>query len=247
MILHLIEQDIEFQAIFSDTGWEHPWTYNYVHNFNQCFLGGKLKILRSSKYKDFPDLVRGRKRVPSPKRSYCTSELKVIPTIEYIQSLDDEVTNFVGIRAEESPRRAKMPEYNYDESYDCWIKRPIFNWTAPQVFEIHRRFNWEPNPLYKRGVSRVGCYPCIKSNHQDLKALNEYFPEVWDRIKSIEEINDRSFFSPKYIPARFCSRKDPKSKKHFPMVEDVKKYLIHEEQSEMFPVEKCSSIYNLCE
>ena len=30
MILHLIEQDIEFEAIFSDTGWEHPWTYKYV-------------------------------------------------------------------------------------------------------------------------------------------------------------------------------------------------------------------------
>ena len=86
------------------------------------------------------------------------------------------MTNYVGIRAEESPCRAKMLGLDFDEAFDCWIERPILDWTVAEVFEIHRRHHWKPNPLYLKGVGRVGCYPCIMVNHKELKALDKYFP-----------------------------------------------------------------------
>jgi len=39
------------------------------------------------------------------------------------------------------------------------------------VFEYLKKNNIEPNELYKKGFSRVGCYPCIFANKGELKLL----------------------------------------------------------------------------
>lgn len=248
MLLHLKEKGIEYQTIFCDTGWEHPKTYEYVQYINEKILDGKLITLKSSKYDGMKDLVKRKKRSPSAKARFCTEELKIKPVKEYLDTLDDEVTQYVGIRADESESRSKMKPREWSDFWDCWIERPIFRWTSEMCFDIHKRHNIEPNPLYKLGSSRVGCFPCIMTGLGELKRMNELTPEVWDRAEELEAIGGQSFFPPDKIPPRWRSQKDEKTGKTYPSVQDVKNYVLQDDgQLEMFKPIKCMSIYNLCE
>jgi 3'-phosphoadenosine 5'-phosphosulfate sulfotransferase (PAPS reductase)/FAD synthetase len=57
--------------------------------------------------------------------------------------------------------------------------------TEDDVIAIHQRHGVAPNRSYFRGSSRVGCWPCIRSNKAELRALVESDPE---RVAIIEEL-----------------------------------------------------------
>jgi 3'-phosphoadenosine 5'-phosphosulfate sulfotransferase (PAPS reductase)/FAD synthetase len=266
----------DFETVWMDTGWEHPLTYGYVDYIDQELLNGNLRRLKSSEYEGFEDLAMQKGRVPSTKARFCTQKLKLEPLIEYFDTIRDdfEIHNYVGIRADESYSRSKMPECNFDlDYYGCWIHRPLLKWTADDIFAIMKKNNIEPNPLYKMGMKRVGCMPCIMSNHTDMKSIIMQFPEVIDEVRELEQKLGRSFFPPNYIPDRYCSRHqeheievtkeidDPmfgkrevtvKKKKTswYPMIDDVVKYLKENpNQVEAFNREpqSCMSHYAICE
>ena len=57
----------KIEAVFCDTGWEHPDTYQHIDNVCKQ-LGVALVILKSSKYTDFVDMSIKRSRFPSSQR-----------------------------------------------------------------------------------------------------------------------------------------------------------------------------------
>lgn len=250
LLLWLREQGIEYTAVFCDTDWEHPLTYAYIEEIDRTILSGTLVRLRSEKVDGMVGLVEKKKRVPSTKARFCTDYLKVQPLIAYLRTRSDDVTYYQGIRAEESASRAKMPPRAWSDDFDCWIERPLLRWSAAECFAIMARHHVEPNPLYKLGAGRVGCFPCVMVNHAELKRVAENLPEVWDRIEALEvAAKGRSFFAPGYIPVRFHDRRDPKSGKSYPSVAAVRAYLL-DTNAELFPKSDgpaCMSIYNLCE
>jgi 3'-phosphoadenosine 5'-phosphosulfate sulfotransferase (PAPS reductase)/FAD synthetase len=241
-----------FIPLFCDTGWEHPLTLAYVETINQQVLGGRLVTVRSAKYADMVDLVTRKGRVPSAKARFCTEELKVIPARDYVRTLPEAPVIYQGIRAEESSARAAAGARVWSDAYDAWVFRPLFHWSAARVFALHVRHGIEPNPLYKLGAGRVGCFPCINVNHGELKRLSGTLPEVWERAAELERAAERTFFPPDYIPARFCARRDPASGVAIPSVDEVRAYLTQadERQIALFDTARpsgCISVYNLCE
>jgi len=137
----------------------------------------------------FLDLCIIKGRFPSRKAQFCTQFLKTEPAtgyqLERMEATKDSLTSWQGVRADESPGRAKLPEresvgggmHNY---------RPILSWNVEQVFEIHRRFGIKPNPLYLQGMSRVGCMPCINAKKDEVLEISKRFPEHIDRIAEWE-------------------------------------------------------------
>jgi 3'-phosphoadenosine 5'-phosphosulfate sulfotransferase (PAPS reductase)/FAD synthetase len=268
LILWAKENLPEFTTVFCDTGWEHPITYAYVEEINQTVLDGKLVRLKSEKYPDgFVQLCCDRKMVPGVKTRFCTQELKVFPLHKYFESLDDEVTSYQGIRADESATRAAMQEEQWlDDAGGYWIRRPLLRWSAEQCFEMMAKYGVEPNPLYLMGSGRVGCFPCIMTGLGELKRILQFHPELKRRVIDLEnKVNDatakhqkdndyspRTFFRTDTIPARFCSRtmmtKDGRTIQ-YPTAEDVFRYIesVGENQLPMFPARSCMSVYNLCE
>lgn len=108
----------------------------------------------------------------------------------------------------------------------------------------------EPNPLYRKGAGRVGCFPCVQVNHGELKRLTETMPEIWDRMAELEAAAaGRTFFPPSYIPERFCTGRDPKTGVRIPRLEDVRAYVTQPNQPDFWDTEErtCVSIYNQCE
>jgi len=65
-------------------------------------------VLRSRRYGDLLDLARRRGRFPSTEARFCTEELKIVPTIEWILSQTRSVAVYQGIRAGESLARSCM-------------------------------------------------------------------------------------------------------------------------------------------
>ena len=258
-------------AVFCDTGWEH--TYTYVHIESVCLqLGVELITLKSQKYTDFVDMAIKKTRFPSSQRRFCTSELKVIPMIDYILSQDDSFIIIQGIRAKESKARAGydvecsyFKEYFNDEvkglyhkkavlewckTHDASVLRPIFHWSAQRVIDYILTNGQRPNPLYERGFARVGCFPCVMCRKREIQLISK---DMWaaqrlvDAENKMKECTEKgsTFFPPKYIPKRFCE-------KAYPTIQEVFNYVNRDDaQLDLFEPEggySCMSVYHgLCE
>jgi 3'-phosphoadenosine 5'-phosphosulfate sulfotransferase (PAPS reductase)/FAD synthetase len=97
-----------FETVFCDTGWESDITYNHIQEVKEK-LGLNLIVLKSTKHKNFIDLVKNKSRFPSSTARFCTEELKTKPMIDYIlDQVKDHVLIIQGIRAGESEARSKM-------------------------------------------------------------------------------------------------------------------------------------------
>lgn len=95
------------EAVFCDTGWEHPVTYEHIQK-TTSELGVKLVTVKSKKYDGMIDLAEKKKRFPSTKARFCTSELKAIPFIDYVLNQTEHILVIQGIRALESYSRSNM-------------------------------------------------------------------------------------------------------------------------------------------
>ena len=200
MVLNLLDngytQD-DFVCVFADTGWETKQTYEYL-DYLETKIGPIIRLKRHIQIN--PDFKNSITKIESllgfespmiryayknqffsnPFNKWCTKILKIDPFVEYFDSMDEDVINLVGIRREESPKRAKMDEWEWAPHFDCWTHRPLINWTEKQVIDIHHRFGIIPNNLYLTGYNRVGCYPCIYSTKEEISMLDE------QRIRIIE-------------------------------------------------------------
>ena len=259
-------------AVFCDTGWEHKDTYNHINNICKI-LDVNLIILRNNKYKDFVDMSIKKTRFPSTTRRFCTSELKIIPMVDYILSQDESFIIIQGIRGAESAKRANLDvecsyfkEYfskeaknlyhkkavkKWCETHDASVLRPIFKWSSQDVIDYILENGQQPNPLYKRGFARVGCFPCVMCRKSEIQLISK---DEWasgrllkaEQRMKIETKRGSSFFSPSYIPKRFCANGE------FPTVQEVFQYVNRNDvEIDMFEPDEgysCMSLYHgLCE
>lgn len=268
--------------VFCDTGWEAKETYTYL-KYLEKELEINIKHIRSNKYKNFEDMVNKKKRFPSTQARFCTEELKVKPMVDWVLSQQEDLFIIQGIRRQESRKRANMnslddyflyyhtsygvtkkgkPKYHTyrrkevlarEQVYATGVFRPIFNWTAQEVFDYMKTNGIAPNPLYQKGLSRVGCFPCVMCNQTEIRLIAQQFPQRIKQIETIEKREDATFFPPNYIPIRFASKSVSDRKgliKKVPRVSDVVKYVIgNKNQITLFELPKnaCRSIYNICE
>lgn len=254
------------EAVFCDTGWEHPDTYTHIQQVVDQ-LQIPLATLKSVRYRDFVDLAQKKHRFPATRTRFCTVELKIKPMIDWILEQDDNLIIIQGIRASESQARAAMlPECSYFREYfdndakglyrkkdvikwckhhDASVLRPIFAWSAQQVIDYILAHGQQPNPLYKRGFSRVGCFPCIMARKQEIKLISK---DEWARQRLIdaEQTVGHTFFTSGYIPERYCANGQ------YPTIQEVFNYVNRDDaQQELFENDEsfsCMSLYHgLCE
>ena len=66
----------------------------------------------------------------------------------------------MGIRAEESTRRASRPRIDDFKKYGQKIYKPIFAWKEWQVWEFIEKYSLPYPSLYDEGFHRIGCVVC---------------------------------------------------------------------------------------
>lgn len=138
----------------------------------------------------FLDLCMWKGRFPSRKAQFCTEELKRNMAVEFQLDLIDKgfsVLSWQGVRRDESQNRRNAKKIERIGPR-MWIFRPIVDWSALDVFEYCAKRGLDHNPLYKQGMGRVGCMPCINVNKAELKQIASRFPEHIERISQWEKL-----------------------------------------------------------
>lgn len=212
----------KLRVTFCDTGNESQITYDYIKYLSDNIFN----IETITPPMGFYELAKKRGRFPSPKRRFCTQELKIFPTQSYIKQFQNDnksVCILTGVRANESEDRSKLQEFDFDLFYACDIYRPLLKWTIDDVWAIHKRYGIYRNPLYDIGAKRVGCYPCIMSSKMELRELAKRSPDRIDFLRDKETEIGRTFFSANKVPAHCSSKQALKNSEvvYVPTIDDV--------------------------
>lgn len=199
------------------------------------------------------DLCLWKGRFPSRKAQFCTQELKRDMAVSFQLDLVDagyNVISWQGVRRDESltRRNAKKMERIGPK---LWAFRPIVDWTALEVFEFCRKRGIEPNPLYKQGMKRVGCMPCINVGKNELSEIAARFPEHIARIAEWEKLVEKAskWSAATFIAAPGIEIRDAKDNGIHTVVEWAKTTWGGRQYDLLGGLDSssCSSAYGLCE
>lgn len=196
LALWLKEQEIDFTPVFIDTGFEHELTYQYIEDTLKPLFGDFITLKNESLFQEIESWSGGMEQAifknkifPSGRVKFCTRLLKIVPIQNFYSEIRSRIKkkpiNAVGIRAEESFKRSQLLEIEEQDEATSW--RPILNLTQKEVISIHHRHNIKPNPLYLKGYSRVGCFPCIFSNKSDIRQMSFLDPERIEYLDALEQ------------------------------------------------------------
>jgi len=182
LMLALREAGVPFRAVFADTGWEAPETYAHLEMLRQTIC--PIDVVRPQR--DMVESIRRRAGFPARMQRWCTRELKLKPLRAYhdevAKETGAETVSAMGVRGEESARRAQMAVFEDDDEWGGYVWRPLMDWTVQDVIGIHRRHGVPMNPLYHAGFDRVGCFPCIFARKEEIRLLPEW------RVAEIEKL-----------------------------------------------------------
>lgn len=120
----------------------------------------------------FVELARLRKGWPMNGAQFCTTELKIVPFLAFLERVDPEreATVAVGVRREESRARAQWPEWTAESEKhggrDLWS--PLVRVLTPERDALLARAGFPVLPYRSKE-----CFPCVNANRADLRLLDE--------------------------------------------------------------------------
>ena len=193
MLAFLCERysNVKKHVVMADTGWEHPdavdWSRGIVERF-----GLNLQVVRNPN-KTFLSMVEKRGKFPAPAQRQCTSDLKRDPVNTWIRRniADPVVISAMGMRAEESSGRAKLPILARDgretnSKRTLWKWHPILRWTELEVRAYLAAREIPLHPVYQY-LRRFSCRVCIYMTPADLRAVAKHDPEAFGIISALEK------------------------------------------------------------
>lgn len=150
---------------------------------------------------DLLDHIEARGKFPSSAARYCTSDHKRAQVRKVMTSLVRElslsrparVLNCMGLRAEESPARAKKVAFKYDESASgkgtvrrVWEWLPILDWTLDEVWADIRDSGVPHHSAYDLGMPRLSCCFCVLASKSALVLAAQHNRELADEYAAVE-------------------------------------------------------------
>lgn len=177
----------QIRATFNYVGNEHFETVNYVKMLSDFIF--PIETVSAPVLFYDRALIEG--IFPNPRMRWCTRELKMKPTQEYLNSFPEgqEIILHSGVRASESKERAKMTAEEFDGYFGRTVRRPLLGWSLADVWAIHDKYSVPRNPLYEPpyNAERVGCWPCFMLRKNEVRRLSETDPERIDFLKFQEK------------------------------------------------------------
>jgi 3'-phosphoadenosine 5'-phosphosulfate sulfotransferase (PAPS reductase)/FAD synthetase len=150
---------------------------------------------------DLLEHIAHRGMFPSPAARYCTSDHKRGQVLKVLTRLAEcsrrqgvpvcRILNCLGLRAEESPARARRQPFAPNEMasngrrwVDDWL--PLHAWTVQQVWQRIRASGVRHHPAYDLGMPRLLCCFCIFSPRSALLLAGKHNPELLAEYVAVE-------------------------------------------------------------
>ena len=167
-------------AVYSDTGWasaEWPARVDAGEEYARG-LGFETARIPSE---GFSDLARRKRGFPRNGLQWCTAELKIKPALAWLEGVDPgrDAICAVGVRREESARRAQWPEYveESDRHGGRSLWSPLVRLREAERNALLVRSGFDPLPSRSQE-----CCPCVNASRADLRMVQE------GRIQEIEAL-----------------------------------------------------------
>ncbi len=169
------------EYVFHDTDKELPETYAYLSQL-QAILGKPIQRTQAVMNFDQWLKVYGG-MIPSSHRRWCTKMLKLKPFEDWIG--DDQVFNYIGIRADEdregyiSTKTNITPVYPFRE--DGVVYADVVQILEDSGLGLPKYTDW--------GRTRSGCYFCFFQQKIEWVRLKENYPDLYEKAKAYESAN----------------------------------------------------------
>lgn len=134
---------------------------------------------------------------PSASTRQCTSDLKRGPIQREVRAYAKSngfkiIVNCLGLRAQESPGRAKRQAFRKNEtdsnSVLTWYEwLPVHEMKADAVFATIREAGQVPHYAYELGNERLSCVFCIMASRNDLKNGAKHHPDLLEQYAGLED------------------------------------------------------------
>ena len=171
------------------------------------YYGHRFEVV-SRPQGDLLDHIEERGRFPSSAARYCTSDHKRGQVRKVMTMLVKElglsrparILNCMGLRAQESPARAKKEAFRYDKPASgkgtvrqVWEWLPILEWTLDQVWADIRAHDVPHHEAYDLGMPRLSCCFCVLSTRSALVLAARHNPGLAEQYRAVEQRIDFRF------------------------------------------------------
>ena len=164
------------------------------------------------------DMAKKKHILPTRKFRWCCAEYKEVSGVGKV--------TLIGVRKEESARRAKKEEVSVsskgkrnEQTFDQWSEHeeqmvacvggkdkilvsPIIYWPEKDVWEFLNANNIPHCKLYDEGYRRIGCICCPMSNYKSKLRDIERFPHVKRKwLETIQHLIDNGYMNRNFSDA----------------------------------------------
>ena len=194
-------QIVVVHAVLPDVDWDG--VEEHIHGTT---LGIPVHTCRARR--TLLEMIEERGMFPSPAQRQCTSDLKRGPIERTIRGLGVKlIVNCMGMRAEESPKRAKLDTFKFSsrnskagrEWYD-WL--PIHDWLIDEVFAKIAAVRQLPHWAYAAGMTRLSCCFCIMASRADLTTAARLNPSLYRKYVELERSTGQVMMMPSKTKGR---------------------------------------------
>lgn len=155
---------VKFEAWHSITTVEPPELMRMIRDFYPEVQHHHPKLTMSQ-------LIQKKGIPPLRIARYCCSMIKEIHGQNRLK--------VTGIRAEESPRRAKRKTFELDNrNKKGAFLHPVHDWKIEDIWEYIHKYNVPYCKLYDEGFTRIGCVLCPFQGYETTTREMERFPAI---------------------------------------------------------------------
>lgn len=177
--------ELPVHVVYCDPGSEHPDNQRFLKDV-ESWLGVKVEVLRSAKYRDTWDVFKKRRYLNGVKGALCTVELKKKLRQDY-ERLGEDIQVF-GFDAAEEKRAARFRQNNPEVD----LRTPLIErgLSKPDCLALLERAGIELPAMYRLGFTNANCIGCPKGGMGYWNKIRREFPETFERMAKIErELN----------------------------------------------------------
>jgi 3'-phosphoadenosine 5'-phosphosulfate sulfotransferase (PAPS reductase)/FAD synthetase len=189
LALYMRDRIPNMEYIFSDTRKELPETYEYLERISSYLGKDVIRLNADIGFDHWYEMYGG--MIPSNHRRWCTRDLKLKRFEQHCG--DDEVINYVGLRADEDRSGYISHKSNIKAVYPFKEDGLILR----DIEDILKTSGVGMPPYTKWGRTRSGCYFCFYQQKIEWVRLKETHPDLYDKAKAYEKpyVQTGNFFT----------------------------------------------------